>query len=106
MTYYFTRRRQPKGAPNSALGKQRLPGLQEIQRMCCKTRWRSIRGPPARKFQAGNFPVAGGFPIVLKNRSLAHRGRWHGGHTAGHGGRKSRLEELNAIIGKQPDLLP
>src|SRR5258708_27708838 len=107
LTYYYRADGQPKGAAESALAKAKTAWTTRnpthaLQNQVALNPWTA-----AQQFQQGNFPVAGGLPIVVDNQFLgairvggmaATPPTWSdeiGGWNA-----------LHAIIGHRPDLVP
>ena len=107
LTYYYRADGQPKGAAESALAKAKTAWTTRnpthvLQNQVALNPWTA-----AQQFQQGNFPVAGGLPIVVDNQFLGAIGV--GGMAATPPTWSDEIcgwNALNAIIGKQPDLLP
>src|SRR5262249_17844087 len=107
MTYYYLADGQAKGAAEYAIAqykthRTRRNRTQGLQNHVALNPWTA-----AQQFQQVNFPVAGGLPIVVDNQFLGAIGV--GGMAATPPTWSDEIcgwNALNAIVGKQPDLLP
>jgi uncharacterized protein GlcG (DUF336 family) len=107
IVYYYRADGQPKGASESALLKAKTAWNTRAPSKAIQNAIASGRSSDARQAAAGNFPVAGGLPIVLDNQFLG---------TIGVGGMPSTppawsdeicgYNALTAVLGPQPPLLP